>query len=83
MDPCGAVVSSLRAGDSLYVFDREDTRQTLNGQPGFWLRATAHSGKDGWVHSSEVKLSKIDPLKINRDVFLGRPGTPAPAPASP
>ncbi len=77
--PDGAAVETLRSGDALFVFDRGDTRQSLAGQPGFWLHATARSGKDGWIFSPHVKLSKIDPLKINRDVFLGHSGvSPSP-----
>ena len=74
-----ASVQALHEGDTLYVFDRGDTQESLAGQTGFWLHATSRSGKDGWIHSSQVRLSKIDPLKVNREVFLGRSGlTPAP-----
>jgi len=81
-----ASVQALHEGDTLYVFDRGDTQESMAGQTGFWLHATSRSGKDGWIHSSQVKLSKIDPLKVNREVFLGRSGlTPAPqaTPVSP
>jgi hypothetical protein len=72
--PDGEPVERLRKGNVLFVFDRGDTAENLAGQPGFWLHAKTHEGKDGWVHSSTVKLTKIDPLKINSDVFLGKPG---------
>jgi len=74
-----ASIQALHEGDILYVFDRGDTQESLAGQTGFWLHATSRPGKDGWIHSSQMKLSKIDPLKVNREVFLGRSGlTPAP-----
>ena len=68
----GKSVARLHKGDALYVFDRADTEQNAGGKTGFWLHATSRSGRDGWVHSSAVTLSKIDPLKINRQVFLGK-----------
>ncbi|MGA2612011.1 MAG: SH3 domain-containing protein [Spirochaetia bacterium] len=75
----GAPVAKLHNGDALYVFDRGDTQQSVEGQSGFWLHATTHAGKEGWVHSSAVKLTRIDPLKVNRDVFLGKSGFSAPS----
>ncbi len=74
----GAPLETLHKGDALYIFDRGDARQDAGGQTGFWLHATNHSGKDGWIHSSTVSLSKIDPLKVNRDMFLGKSGFSAP-----
>jgi hypothetical protein len=75
----GAAVESLHAGDALYVFDRGDARQTVDGKAGVWLHVTTRAGKDGWIHSSLVKLAKIDPLKVNREVFLGQSGFKPPA----
>jgi hypothetical protein len=75
----GAAVETLHAGDVLYVFDRGDTQQTVGGNAGFWLHVTTRAGKDGWIHSSVVKLAKIDPLKVNREVFLGHSGFTPPA----
>ena len=68
----GKSVATLHKGDALYVFDRADTEENAGGKTGFWLHATSRSGRDGWIHSAAVKLSKIDPLKINRQVFLGK-----------
>ncbi len=70
----GAAVAQLKAGDGLFVWDRGDARETAAGEAGFWLHVTTRGGKEGWIPSALVKLSKIDPLKVNRDVFLGRSG---------
>ncbi len=67
----GAPVESLRDGDPLFVFDRSDRAETVSGKPGFWYHAVSKSGKEGWVHAGSVKLSKIDPMRENRESFLG------------
>lgn len=83
--PDSAVVEALHRGDTLFIFDRGDTEASVAGQRGFWLHATTKTDKDGWIHSSVVKPMKIDPLKVNRDIFLGKPGVvePVDQPASP
>ena len=70
----GDLVTKLKVGEELFVFDRGDVRESAAREDGFWLHATDRAGKDGWVRSELVKLSKIDPLKVNREIFLGHPG---------
>jgi len=80
----GETVAKLKGGDELFAFDRGDARAAAGGEDGFWLHATTRAGKDGWIRSGLVKLEKIDPLKVNRQVFLGRPAfQPATLPDQP
>jgi hypothetical protein len=67
-------VTTLKAGDELFISDRGDARESGGGEAGFWLHATTRAGKDGWILSGQVKLAKIDPLRINREIFLGHSG---------
>jgi hypothetical protein len=76
MTPGGeaALVETLRGGDLLYVFDRSDTRERWGETHVFWYRALAKDGIEGWVPASSVELSWIDPLKVNRETWLGKSG---------
>jgi hypothetical protein len=66
-------VDTLHAGDTLYVFDRSDTRQSREESSSWWYRVVTKSGTEGWIDGRSVALSWIDPLKINREAFLGQP----------
>jgi len=72
--PHREVVETLRRGELLYVFDRSDERETLGETAGFWYHVLTKGGVEGWVHGANVELSWIDPLKVNREVWLGKPG---------
>ena len=76
-------VQTLHEGDQLYVFDRGDIRQSISGAQGFWYHALTRDGKEGWIHSGKLKLSKIDLLKENRESFLGRSAYTPLSPLSP
>jgi hypothetical protein len=60
----GAAVETLKDGDRVYVFDRSDT--------GLWYHVVSTSEKEGWIQAGRLTLSRIDPLKENRQSFLGR-----------
>ena len=68
-DTGSEVVQTLRAGDPLYVYDRSDTRQTEDDPASWWYRVSTKSGSEGWTSGTHLKLSWIDPLKVNREVF--------------
>ncbi|HUI70256.1 MAG TPA: SH3 domain-containing protein [Spirochaetia bacterium] len=72
-------VDKLARGDTLYVIDRGNVPQDVGGEQGFWFHAVSHSGKEGWIHSSSMSLSKLDHLKVNREAFLGKPAFSAPS----
>lgn len=79
----GAAVEALHDGDALFVFDRSDTADTVSGTTGFWYHAVSKSGKEGWIHAGSVKLSRIDPMKENRESFLGHSAFTPALPLSP
>jgi len=56
-------VAEAAQGELLYVFDRSDS-------PPFWFRAVTKQGVEGWIAGTEVELAWVDPLKVNREVFL-------------
>jgi hypothetical protein len=58
-------VAEAAQGELLYVFDRSDS-------PPFWFRAVTKQGVEGWIAGSEVQLAWVDPLKVNREVFLSQ-----------
>ncbi|MGO9310875.1 MAG: SH3 domain-containing protein [Spirochaetia bacterium] len=72
-DAQSAVRTTLSNGDQLYVFDRSDTRQSRDDPASWWYKAVTKSGVEGWISGTLVKLSWIDPLKMNRAAFLGQP----------
>ena len=65
-------VDTLHAGDMLYIFDRSDTRQSREETSSWWYRVVTKSGTEGWIDGGSVALSWIDPLKVNRETFLGQ-----------
>ena len=65
-------VDTLRAGDTLYIFDRSDTRQSWEETSSWWYRIVTKSGAEGWIDGGSVELSWIDPLKVNKEAFLGQ-----------
>ncbi|HVO38533.1 MAG TPA: SH3 domain-containing protein [Spirochaetia bacterium] len=79
----GAVVEALKDGARVYVFDRSDTEEAAGGTRGFWYHVVSTSDKEGWVHAGRLALSRIDPLKENRESFLGRSAFTPPSPLSP
>jgi hypothetical protein len=62
--------AALSRGEQLYVFDRSDTRQARDDPSSWWYRAVTKSGVEGWMSGTDVELSWIDPLKVNREAFL-------------
>jgi hypothetical protein len=58
-------VAELPRGALLYVFDRSD------GMPR-WYRAVSKAGAEGWIAAADVELTWLDPLKVNREVFLSQ-----------
>jgi hypothetical protein len=66
-------VDTLQAGDMLYIFDRSDTPQSREQTTSWWYRAVTKSGAEGWIDAGSVELSWIDPLKVNRETFVGQP----------
>jgi hypothetical protein len=61
----GGAVAELPRGALLYVFDRND------GTPR-WYHAVSREGAEGWIAAADVELSWLDPLKVNREVFLSQ-----------
>ncbi len=59
------IVADLERGALLYVFDRSD------GTPR-WYHAVSREGAEGWIAAADVELSWLDPLKVNREVFLSQ-----------
>jgi hypothetical protein len=57
------IVAALPQGALVYVLDRSDS-------PPPWYRAVSREGAEGWIAGSDIQLSWIDPLKVNREVFL-------------
>ncbi len=68
-----AVEQQLVRGDELFVFDRADARE---GSSPWWYRAISREGMEGWISGADVSLSWIDPLRVNRAVFLGQVKAP-------
>ena len=63
----------------LFVFDRGDTEESIaRGELASCSTQRLEGSKEGWIHSSVVKLEKTVPLKVNCDVFLGKPGSTKP-----
>ena len=60
----------------LFVFDRSDTRQSPDDPGSWWHKAVTKSGPEGWISGTSIELSWIDPLKVNREVFLGTRASP-------
>ena len=58
-------VAGAEQGSLLYVFDRSDSAP-------WWYRAVTKEGAEGWIAGTDVQLSWIDPLKVNRQSFLSR-----------
>jgi hypothetical protein len=69
--PDATQTAALSHGDQLYVFDRSDKRQARDDPSSWWYRAVTRSGAAGWVSGTDLELSWIDPLKVNREAFLG------------
>jgi hypothetical protein len=67
----GSVTATLSRGDQLYAFDRSDTRQSPDDPASWWYKTVTKAGIEGWINGTAVELSWIDPLKMNRAVFLG------------
>ena len=65
-------MDTLHAGDMLYIFDRSDSRQSREEASSWWYRVVTKSGAEGWIDGGSVELSWIDPLKVNREAFLGQ-----------
>jgi hypothetical protein len=62
-------VAQVPRGALLYVFDRSDSSP-------FWYRAVSREGAEGaegaegWIPGADLKLSWVDPLRVNRETFL-------------
>ncbi|MGA2975494.1 MAG: hypothetical protein ABSF77_09315 [Spirochaetia bacterium] len=70
-DAAAGVVETLYKGDLLFVFDRSDAPQSPD-DPGSWrYKAVTKSGSEGWINGASIELTWIDPLKVNKEVFLG------------
>ncbi len=63
--------TALARGDQVYVLDRSDTRQARDDPSSWWYRVVTKSAAEGWISGTDVELSWIDPLKVNREAFLG------------
>ena len=68
-----ALVETVPRGTLLYVFDRSDSLQSLAESASFWFKGVSKSGTEGWVYGGGLSLAWIDPLKVNREAFLGKP----------
>jgi len=64
--------AALSLGDQVYVFDRSDTRQSRDDPSSWWYHVVTKSGAEGWISGSDIELSWIDPLKVNREAFLAQ-----------
>jgi hypothetical protein len=68
--PESGETASLSRGEQLYVFDRSDTRQERDDPSSWWYRVVTKSGAEGWISGTEIELSWVDALKVNREAFL-------------
>jgi hypothetical protein len=70
-DEHSSVTATLSRGDRLYAFDRSDTRLSRDDPSSWWYKAVTKSGVQGWINGTQVELTWIDALKLNREAFLG------------
>jgi hypothetical protein len=68
--PESGETASLSRGEQLYVFDRGDTRQEQDDPSSWWYHVVTKSGAEGWINGTDIELSWLDPLKVNREAFL-------------
>jgi len=64
--------AALSRGEQLYVFDRSDTRQARDDPSSWWYRVVTKNGAEGWISGTDIDLSWLDPLKVNREAFLAQ-----------
>jgi hypothetical protein len=62
------------SGETVFVFDRSDTSVPAGGGRMFWYKVLTRDEREGWVRGSALSMEWVDPLKMNRQVFLGAAG---------
>lgn len=50
----GKSIEEFFPGDAVIELARDSNETTVSGKTGYWMRVRSASGKEGWVHSSEL-----------------------------